>query len=115
MRTHKDHHIIYLVDSIEDEQWSHLHRFIHPGSRNQAGWKSMLCADLEFVAGGFLYCRAKDYQSAPAKRVFLRLDLVASILELPSRNDQLGFVHPDEILGKPQDWTEEIEKSRTSS
>ena len=101
MRTHRDHHIIYLSESIKDAQWNHLHRFIHPGGKDEIGWQSMICSELEFVAGGFLYCRVKDYEEAGGKRIFLRLELVASILELPSQNDQLGFVHPDGNRGKP--------------
>ncbi|WP_180125518.1 hypothetical protein [Rhodoferax sp. BLA1] len=86
----KTYHLIYLLDEVEDPQWSHLHRFIHPGSRNEQGWKSIFCRDLD-MSGQFLSCLAKDYSGGKAKNIFLRHGLIASIIEIASHDNPLGF------------------------
>ena len=91
------YHLIYFFNAIDDEQWAHLHRFIHPGSRHEPGWKHLFCADLD-LSGPFLQCRAKDYSGGGAKRLHLNHGLVASIVEVSSHSNPLGFVNPKEYL-----------------
>ena len=93
----KKYHFIYLRPEIEDEKWAHLHRFVHPGSRKQLGWAHLLCTDLELDHQPFLSCRAKNWKDGETKTILLRYDLVGSIVEVASHNDQLGFVGPDEF------------------
>jgi hypothetical protein len=95
----KTYHLIYLLDEVESNQWSHLHRFIHPGSRNESGWKSIFCSDLD-MSGSFLSCLAKDYFGGKAKNIFIRHGLVASIIEVASDEAPFGFKNLEEALDK---------------
>jgi len=102
----KSYHIIYLNPAIEDERFSHLHRFLHPGNRNKTGWKSLLCSNLDTSHHTFLSCVAKNYSGSTPKRILLRYDLVDSILEVASHKRQLGFVDPEESLEEQLDRSE---------
>lgn len=93
----KTYYLIYLMDEVEDAQWSHLHRFIHPGSRGQSGWKSFFCRDLD-LSGQLLSCLAKDYSGGGPKNLLIRYGLVATIVEVGSHNNPLGFVNPEQYL-----------------
>lgn len=95
----KTYHLMYLLDEVESPQWSHLHRFIHPGSRNESGWKSIFCADLD-MSGAFISCLAKDFSGGKAKKLFLRHGLVASIIEVASHEKPFGFKNLEEELGE---------------
>lgn len=89
------YHLLYLHPGVEDAQWSHLHRFVHPGSRSDPGWKSMLCTNLDLSHHVFLSCKAKSYSGGGPKAVSLRYDLVLSIVEVGSHTIKAGFVDPD--------------------
>ncbi len=91
----KSYHIVYLNPEIEDSRWSHLHRFIHPGSAQDPGWKSLVCTDLDTSHGVFLSCKAKNWTGEGARMIQLRYGLVDSIVEVASHTNQLGFVGPD--------------------
>ena len=86
------YHIIYLNPEVKDARWSHLHRFIHPGSAEQAGWTSLVCTDLDISHGLFLSCKAKNYSGRGPKTILLRYGLVDSIVEVASHTSQPGFV-----------------------
>ena len=90
-------HLIYLLDAIEDTQWSHLHRFLHIGTRSQSGFKSIFCKDLD-LSGTFLSCTAKDYSGGSPQKLLLRYDIIASILEVSSHKNPFGFVNLGEYL-----------------
>ena len=94
----KTYHLIYLLDVIEQPQWSHLHRFIHPGSRNEEGWKSIFCSNLD-LSGHYISCLVKDYSGGRAQNVHIRHDLVASILEVASHDKPFGFTSLEVDLG----------------
>lgn len=85
------YHFVYLNPEIEEARWSHLHRFIHPGNANQAGWKCIVCTELEMSNGYFLSCIAKNYSGGGPKKIFLQYRLVDSIIEVASHMSQAGF------------------------
>ena len=89
------YHMIYLNPEIDELRWSHLHRFIHPGSAQDPGWKSMLCADLDLNHGFFLSCRAKSWSGEGPSTILLRYGLVDSIVEVGNHTNRLGFLGPD--------------------
>ena len=93
----KSYYLIYLTDQIENEQWAHLERFIHPGSRHQIGWKSLFCTNLD-LGGPLLICLAKDHSGGGPKNLHLNYGLVASIVEVSSHSNPLGFVNPEKYL-----------------
>jgi hypothetical protein len=104
------YYIIYLRDFAESEEWSHIHRFILRGGHSEPGWKGILCTDIDLSHHVFLSCKAKDNEDAGAKNIFLRYDLVASIVELASHNNLLGFVDSSQF----QEFTEAIEPPNIS-
>lgn len=95
------YYLIYLMDEIEDTQWSHLHHYIHIGSRHLSGFKSIFCKDLD-LSGNFLSCIAKDYSGGRPKKLLLRFGLVVSILEVSSHNNPFGFANLEEYLESPK-------------
>ena len=86
-----------MLDEVEDPQWTHLHRFIHPGSRNESGWKSIFCSDLD-MGGSFISCLVKDFSGGKAKNLLLRHNLVASIIEVASHEAPFGFKNLEKEL-----------------
>jgi hypothetical protein len=91
----KSYHILYLNPEVADARWTHLHRFIHPSSAQDPGWKSMLCTELDMNHGVFLSCKAKNWSGEGPKTILLKYGLVDSIVEVVSHANQLGFVGPD--------------------
>lgn len=96
------YHLIYLLDEVEASQWSHLHRFIHSGSRDESGYKSIFCRDLD-MSGPFIYCVAKDFSGGKAKKIFLRHGLVTSIIQIGSNEKPFGFQNLEEALDEELD------------
>jgi hypothetical protein len=89
-----------MSPAVLEERWSHLHRFLHPGSREQAGWLAMACAELDISDHKFLSCRAKNFGPGGSVKLLLRYDLVDSILEVVSHTTQLGFLRPEDFPEK---------------
>jgi hypothetical protein len=71
----KSYHIIYLLPHVQDENFAHLHKFLHPGNKDKNGWLSMFCADIDMSHHIFLRCIAKSY-SGGSRELRLRYDLV---------------------------------------
>ena len=86
---------------VLEERWSHLHRFLHPDSREQAGWLSVACAELDISDHKLLSCTAKNFGSGGSAKLLLRYDLVGSILEVVSHTNQPGFLPPEDFPEKP--------------
>lgn len=94
-------HILYLNPRALEDRWAHLHRFLRPGSREEAGWLSLTCAELDMTAHTFLSCKPKNWEGGKAPTLYLRYDLVDSILEVVSHTSQPGFVRPEEPREQP--------------
>ena len=90
-------HILYLNSEVLLERWAHLHRFLHPGSKEQTGWLSMTCAELDMSEHTFLSCKAKSFGAGGPAKLYLRYDLVDSILEAVSHTSQPGFLRPEDF------------------
>ena len=84
---------VYLSPAVlSDPAWRHLHRFLQPGSRDKDQQALIVGRDLDIHQHPYLSIRAKDWESAGAKQVLIRHDVVASILEVSSHTTQVGFV-----------------------
>lgn len=91
-------HFIYLrLQVLSDPQWNHLHRFLHPGSKEKAGEALVVGRDLDLAWPGFVGIQAKDWESTGSRSILLRHDLVASILEVSTHTNQFGFVDLTEL------------------
>ena len=93
--------VLYMSSVVLEERWSHLHRFLHPGSREQTGWLSVTCAELDISDHKFLSCTAKNWGPGGPAKLYLRYDLVDSILEVVSHTSPLGFLRPEDFPEKP--------------
>ena len=85
-------HFVYLSPCVLDDRWSHLHRFLHPGSRSHASQALIIGVDLDIAHHPYLSIRARDWAGTAGRVLLLRHDLVDSILEIQSHTNQLGFV-----------------------
>ena len=90
-------HILYLNPEVLGNRWSHLHRFLHPGSLEAEGWLALTCAELDMSEHTFLSCRAKNFGAGGSAKLYLRYDLVDSILEVVSHTSRPGFLHPEDF------------------
>lgn len=98
----RKYHFLYLRKQILTAEYAHLHRFLHPGTMNQEGWCHIVCADLDLNHFVFLECIAKNYEGGH-QRIQIRYDLVASILEIESRNNQFGFLDQENAPAQQAD------------
>jgi hypothetical protein len=86
-------HFVYLGRCVLDNpQWTHLARFLHPGTRQQSGDALVIGSSLNLNFHPYLYIRAVDWVHTGSRVVLLRHDLVASILEVATHTSQFGFV-----------------------
>jgi hypothetical protein len=95
-------HILYLNPLVLEDRWAHLHRFLHPGNKDEAGWLSMTCAELNMAAHTFLSCKAKNWDGGESSTLHLRYDLVDSILEVASQTTPPGFLHQAGTREQPE-------------
>jgi hypothetical protein len=90
-------HFVYLNSAASLPEWRQLHRFLHPASLSENECL-LVAVDVDMNHGAFLNLRARDWtENAGTKRLFLPYGLVASILEVRSFANPIGFVSPDEI------------------
>ena len=85
-------HFVYLSPDALEARWTHLHRFLHPGSREHDQQALIVGADLDIAHHPYLSIRARDWEGTGGRILLLRHDLVDSILEIRSHTNQLGFV-----------------------
>lgn len=84
---------VYLSPSVLVEPaWRHLHRFLHPGSRDKEQQALIVGRDLDIHWHPYLSIQARDWESSGTRSVLIRHDIVASILEITSQTSQFGFV-----------------------
>ncbi|MFS4515345.1 hypothetical protein [Delftia acidovorans] len=84
---------LYLSPAVlTDPAWAHLGRFLHPGSRDKENQALILGRHLDLSWHPYLSFQAMDWESKGTRKVLIRHDIVASILEVSSHTNQLGFV-----------------------
>lgn len=84
---------VYLSPVVlEEPVWRHLHRFLHPGSREKDQQALIVGRDLDIHWHPYLSIQALDWESSGTRSVLIRHDIVASILEITSQTTQFGFV-----------------------
>ena len=86
-------HFVYLAPEATGPEWKQIHCFLHPEALEQDQQPMLVCRDLDMSHHAFVSLRAKDWaESKGTWLLLLRYDLVASILEVRSHTNQLGFV-----------------------
>jgi hypothetical protein len=91
-------HFVYLVPEVKGPKWEHLHRFLNPGAMEHDQQALLICRDLDISHHVFVSLRTKDWKASIGGQVLLlRYDLVASVLEVRSRTNPLGFVDLDAV------------------
>lgn len=96
------HYFIYLAHVLERPQYSHLKRFLHPGSL-AAGELIVLATNLDLGFHPYLSAQVKDWANGGSRHVLLRHEIVVSILEVASHTSQFGFVDLSELPDKQTD------------
>lgn len=91
--------LVYVGSEIESSEFAHLHRFLHPGSQHESGWKAFVCSEVTpSNHPGFVLLQAKDFAGKGTKNLHLRYSLVASILEYQFQKNPIGFIGPENFL-----------------
>lgn len=91
-------HFLYLdLRVLNDPQWKHLTRFLHPGSQQHSGEALAVGTDLDLSYHPFLSIRAVDWANGGSRVVLLRHDVVASVLEVSNHTNQFGFVDLSDV------------------
>lgn len=94
-----DIYFIYLFPGVLVEPaWKHLERFFHVPTLENEKQALMVGCELDLHQHPYLSIRAKDWGGlGGTRRVLIRHDIVASILEVASHTSQVGFVNLSDV------------------
>lgn len=94
-----DVYLVYLNDTVLSTYWSHLHRFLHPGSKDETGWVSILCTHLDISHHVFATMNAKDWsENKGTVPILLRYELIMSIVKIGKSTKQYGFISEKDLI-----------------
>jgi len=97
----KSTYIIYLHPSVADNQWSFLHRFFHPGIRDNDKKYALVGYSLNTSHYALLSVTVCNFlKKGSNRRIHIPYNLVATMIEIPVHKNQLGFVDPEEFRDK---------------
>ena len=95
----KSIYIIYLHPNVMDERWSFLHRFFHPGIRENDKKYALIGFSLDMSHHAFLSANIRDFSSGENNKIHIPY-IIVSMIEIPFHKNQLGFLHSKESLNK---------------
>lgn len=85
-------HFVYLTQAALHPDWQHIRDFLDPESL-ESGQAMLICRDLDMGHHVFVQMLAKDWTKEKGTCfLFLRYDLITSIIEIRSHTNQIGFV-----------------------
>jgi len=83
--------LVYLHNSVMADDFNYLHRYLHSGIFHKDNRAAFLCRDIE-TANPYLTLTLAAPSEVKGVTVHIQHSLVVVILDLASRDTQLGFL-----------------------
>lgn len=96
--------LVFLHPLVAENQWSFLHRFFHPGSRDKEKQYVFLGTSVDISHPVFLSAIVVDFSNNKGQRIFIPYSLVSAIVEREPRKIAVGFQHLQEPFDKAQQF-----------
>ena len=83
--------LVYLNGCIMADEFSYLHRYLHPGILSKDRKAALLCTSVS-TSAPYLLATILVPEEHKGREIHLQHSLVVAVLELASHETQLGFL-----------------------